>query len=453
MSKKIIVTMFIVVALSLIMNGTVLGAQPEKPLYEGQTIRVLSFLLAGLDEVKERVGEFEKIYNIKVKWDMLAMGTMREKMMIDFTAGTKGIDVGMSSIHITPTHLGKNSLEPLERFIYGPLAEPYLLSLDDFLPAAIGVVTFPEDGLKGEEKIWGIPFHCETQGLMYRKSIYAKYGLTEPATFGEYWDNAKKITAGEAPKMYGLAWRALRSPQIMWAFNQVFRGSGGNYFKNYPYDLHPTLDTPEFIEALRYFADSFQFAPPGSRSWAYTEVITGLTSGIVAQTLDDIMYARYLEDPKESVAPNDWGYGRLPLKKGITYDDIKYGPGIRASEHWVINADVSEARKQASWKFIQWATSRPLMTELAKMGVMRGFIARKSMYEVVKDQDWAKAFVENLEHSSKFARPKLPEWLKLSEQIQLVVSQTVVGDLTPEQAAKQVQKACTRIVREAGYIE
>ena len=427
-------------------------AHAAKPMYDGQTIRVVSFLLAGLDEVRARVGEFEKKYNIKVKWDMLAMGTMREKMMIDFNAGTRGIDVGMSSIHLTPTHLAKNNLVPLDQYINSPLAEPELLAFDDFYPAAIEVVTFPKNGLNGEAAIFGLPYHCETQGLMYRKSIYKKYGLNTPKTLEEYMNNARIIFEGEKPKTYGLAWRALRSPQIMWAFTQVFRANGGRYFKNYPEDLTPDLDSKPFKDALSYFVKSFDYAPPGSRSWAYTEVITGLQSGLVAQSLDDLMYARYLEDEKKSAAPNDWGYGILPLKEGLSYDDLKFGPGIKASEHWVINADIPEAKKQAAFKFIQWATSKDIMMGLTEKGVMKGFIARKSQYEMVKDQDWAKAFVANLEHASKFSRPKLPEWPKLSEQIQIAISSAVIGDMTPEKAAKRAQKECLRILKETGRV-
>ena len=448
MKRIFFVTMVAFFALSFLMGAVATNeVKAEEKPWEGQTIRVVSFMLAGLDEVQNQVGEFEKQYNIKVKWDMLAMGTMREKMMIDFNAGTKTIDVGMSSIHLTPTHLAKNNIEPLDDYIKGPLAEPDLLEFDDFYPAAIEVVTFPKNGLKGPTAIFGLPYHCETQGLMYRKSIYKKYNLSVPKTLEEYLNNAKVITEGEKPKMYGIAWRALRSPQIMWAFTQVLRAYGGKYFVDYPNDLTPALDTKEFKDALTYFVNSFDYAPPGSRSWAYTEVITGLQSGLVAQALDDLMYARYLEDKEKSVAPDDWGYGVLPLKEGLTYADVKFGPGIKASEHWVINADISDEKKQAAFKFIQWATSKKVMSALAQKGVMKGFIARKSQYELVKDQDWAKAFVANLEHASKFSRPKLPEWPKVSEQIQIVVSGAVIGDFTPEEAAERAQKECTRILK------
>ena len=441
---------YCLVVLSFLVLLTIAAVAEEA--YEGQTIHVVGFRIAGMDELMAKVPEFEKKYNINVEFDMLSMGAMRQKMRLDFEGNTKQIDVALSSIHITPTLIGGNNILPLNDFLESDLVEPELLALDDYFPAAIDAVTYPSEVLSGEDKIWGLPFHFEVQGLMYRKSVYEKYNLKVPTTWEEYIENAKIICEGEAPDIYGLAWRSLRSPQIIWAFSQVFRGFGGKYFVNYPTDLRVTLDNETTRAAFQYFKDTFDYAPPGSRSWAYTEVITALSKGIVAQSCDDLMYARYLEDPESSNTVGDWGYAPIPIKSGLDYDDIAFGPAIGAAEHWVINADISDVKKQAAFKFIQWATSKPVLSELAATGAMRGFLTRISMYEVQKDEEWVKGFLEAQKHSSKVARPKLPEWVKLSEVLATKVSQVIIGEKEINDAVKELQKEFTTILEEAGRI-
>jgi len=448
--KKIL--LLICVAFLLVLSWSLL-AHGEN-LYKGETIHVVTFKLSGMDEIINRIPEFEEKYDINVKLDEISMEAMRSKMRIDFSAGTKQIDVALSSVHITPTLIASNDIEPIDRFLESDLVEPELLAWDDFTPAAIDNITSPVKISSKEEKVWGLPHDLLVQGLIYRKSLYEKYNLSVPKTLSELLHNAKIINENESVKgMYGISLRSLRSPQIIWSWGQIFRAMGGKYFEDFPNDLHPTMDTEVTVEALKFFKECFKYSPPGSENQAYTEVVSQLSSGQAAQTLDDIMFSLWLEDPKKSVAPEDWGYALIPLKEGLTYDDIKYGPSVSMSNHWVINADISEARKQAAFKFIQWATSKPLLKDLSEKGYMTGVLTRKSMYELNKDKAWAIAHMQNQKHSSKYFRPKLPEWVQLEDELALRVSSVLIGDLSAEEAAKQLQDVFTQIVKDAGYID
>lgn len=425
----------------------------SSPSYEGESIRVVAFLLSGIKGIKERIPEFEEKYNISVTFSIMEMGAARQKMMVDFSSGAGTVDVGMNSIHIAPNYLKRDLLEPIDRFIGSDLAEPELLDLSDFSETALDNVTFRSDVLSGPKKKWGLPHDLLCQGHLYRKSLYEKYGLTKPGSLEEYLNNARVITENESPDTYGLGWRGKRGPQLLWTWTQIFRAMGGRFFKDYPDNLTPTLFNDTTVEAIKYFVNSFEFAPSGAKSWAYTELLSEMENGTVAQTLDDFMFSKWLEDPEKSVAPKDWDYGVIPLKEGLTYKDVAFGPSVAMSNFWCINRDISEARKQASWKFIQWATSKPLLDDLCKTGKMKGVLTRDSMYEICKDERWAQAHKKAQQHASKYFRPKLPEWSQFSSELALNLSKAVLGSLTPEQAAKKTQKSFEDIAKEAGYIQ
>ena len=423
----------------------------DKKLYEGQSIHVVAFKLSGMDGVKERLPEFEERYNIKVDLEELQIGAARQKMLADFSGGAKTIDVSLSSVHFTPYLIAKGEIEPIDHFINSELAEPELLALDDFSPLAIENCTFPENVLSGPNRKWGLPHDLLVQALLYRKSLYDKLRLNVPETLEEYLQNAEAITKSEKG-VFGSALRALKGPQIIWAWGAIFRACGGSYFVDYPKDLQPALDSQEFMESVKWFSDSFNYAPKGARAWGYTEVMSGLMNGSVAQTIDDVMFTNWLNDPQSSKTVDDWDYALIPLKSGLNHSDIKWGPSVSMSNHWVINKDIAEAKKQAAFKFIQWATSKPVLTALTREGKMKGVLTRNSQYELKKDEPWAQIHYKSQTYAHKLFRPSVAEWLQLEEELATRISTAVLGEMTPQEAARETQKSWTNILKKAGYI-
>jgi len=425
---------------------------PDAPAYQGETIRVVAFELAGIDEIRERLPEFEEEYGITVEFEKSSMEAARDAMMVDFSAGTGEIDVGMGSKHMSPPFIEDGHLLALDDLLASDLVEEDLLAWDDFTDAAISAVQFPDRFGEVETSTYGIPHDLLVQGLIYRESLYEKYDLEVPNTFSELRENAR-IIHEEEEGVAGISLRSLESPQIIWSFGQIFRAKGGRYFEDYPTNLQPTMDTQVTVDALRTFRSFFDYSPPGADNQAYTEIITQLQAGEVAQTLDDIMFSRFIEDPDASEFYDDFAYAPIPLGEGVTYDDVAFGPSVAMSNQWVINADVPEARQQAAFKFVQWATSKPMFIELMEEGAMKGMLPRESMYEVAEGESWAEAHLQAQQNASKYFRPKVPEWAELGDDLHRRVSEVVVGAISPEEAAEELQSAFVRVMRDAGRID
>jgi multiple sugar transport system substrate-binding protein len=147
---------------------------------------------------------------------------------------------------------------------------------DDYFPVPLGAVTF-----KGQ--VWGVPFSNGFNILWYRKDLYEKHGLQPPKTWGQLLDNVKKLHGNlpEVGQMYGIALALNNSnhtndtvQNFMWANGATILDKDGKL----------TIDSPEAVEAYRYLAELFKFAPPGAAQYGNLEVMNAFATGRVAHT-------------------------------------------------------------------------------------------------------------------------------------------------------------------------
>jgi multiple sugar transport system substrate-binding protein len=147
---------------------------------------------------------------------------------------------------------------------------------DDYFPVPLGAVTF-----KGQ--VWGVPFSNGFNILWYRKDLYEKHGLKPPKTWAELMENVKKLHGNlpEVGQMYGIA-LALNNSNHTNDTVQNFMWSNGATILDK--DGKIALDSPEAVEAYRYLAELFKFAPPGSAQYGNLEVMNAFATGRVAHT-------------------------------------------------------------------------------------------------------------------------------------------------------------------------
>ncbi len=70
-----------------------------------------------------------------------------------------------------------------------------IVDFSHFTPTTLGFI-------QSGGKTWGVPFANQIVGIFYNKDIFDKYGLTEPATWGELLDICKKLKSnGVTPFM------------------------------------------------------------------------------------------------------------------------------------------------------------------------------------------------------------------------------------------------------------
>ena len=225
----------------------------------GSTINVLMITTQEAEAIKELVPAFEELTGITVNWDSLEQNSEIDKLNVEFRSGAGSIDAFQVDFMLLPEWAENGYLEPLDAYLSDPaLTDAAWYDSGDFLGGIWGAGQW--DGAQ-----YLIPMSAESSLLIYRKDLLDATGLAVPTTFEELEVVAAALN--DPPTVYGIGDRGLRgSGQNIYIWTSFLRGFGGDFFKDFPNDFTPTLDTPEAIAATQLYADlDVKYGPPGRR--------------------------------------------------------------------------------------------------------------------------------------------------------------------------------------------
>jgi len=283
------------------------------------------------------LSEFKALTGIEVIYEGLPFPGIRDKTALELATGSDVYDVmtladQWFNLTILPT------LEPLDDL----LATSPPQELDKFSKGLIGLNT-----LQG--KLWGWTNRTGAWILVYRKDLYEEKGLAVPKTFAELRENARALN--DPPNIYGFF---LQGSPEGWAcddwVNTLYSFGGQILSDDYKECL---LDSPEAMAATKYWVEwaTEGLLPPGTATHDYSDQITSLQQGLVAQAITYSPYVVPIEDPEESKTAGKWGYDVVPVweKSGLDHSRTHLSGWMcvipRASKH-----------KEAAWEWIKWQT-------------------------------------------------------------------------------------------------
>jgi ABC-type glycerol-3-phosphate transport system substrate-binding protein len=138
---------------------------------------------------------------------------------------------------------------------------------DEFLPGRLLIY---------DDVVYAINQAPATPVLHYRTDVFKEAGLNPPTTYEELMEAARKLHSDE---MAGIALpggenrgTTIYSGIFLWGYQ-------GNYFDE---DLNVTIDNERTREAMQYYADLLQYAPPDAAGWAFTEQVESFMAGRAA---------------------------------------------------------------------------------------------------------------------------------------------------------------------------
>ncbi|TDC48038.1 ABC transporter substrate-binding protein [Jiangella ureilytica] len=271
-----------------------------------------------------------------IPWD-----TMYQQLMPAYQAGEGPTLVAMDPARL-PGYASRGVLAPMDDLYApdGPL-DP------EVLPRASIDATVYEDTQ------YGAPMSAGAGMLYWNKTLFANAGLTEPpTTLEEMADYAAQITAidpnDETKSVYGIALPDHESlspwPVLLWA------EGGGIYDDEGSRSL---LAEPESVETMQYWADKIRnehISPVGLSGADADALLLGgraamhiagpwLSSGMVEAGID---------------------YGVVPVPSG---SEGQFSPAVSVNIH--LDADASEAEKEASYAFLEYWNSTEVQQQWA----------------------------------------------------------------------------------------
>ena len=165
--------------LGLLFAATAQAQQFNWQQFKGTQMRVLLNKHPFQAGIEPYLKDFEQLTGIKLITEVYPEDQFRAKVLVELTSGASSIDVFMSQ----PAQEGLKYvragwLQPVDEFLKNPSLTAPDYNWNDFLDKT-------RDAMMIEGKLVGPPIQVENASLMYRKDVFAKYGVKVPTTLDE----------------------------------------------------------------------------------------------------------------------------------------------------------------------------------------------------------------------------------------------------------------------------
>ncbi len=401
--------------------------------------------------MEELSPKFIEETGIKLEWVVLPENELRAKVTTDVATGAASFDVvtvGTYEVPIWGANEWLHSIDELAAATPDMVQPDY--DFEDLLPAV-------KAGLSTNDQLYAVPFYGESSFLMYNKKMFDAAGLTMPEqpTWEQVAEFACKLH-DPANNVYGIALRGLPGwGEVMAPLTTVVNTFGGRWFDE---EWMPQLDSPEWNEAVSFYADLVQrCGPPGVTGNGFTESLTLMAQNQAAMWVDATVAAGFLAS---SEAGPDIAYALAPV-----------GPVAKGNAwlwSWSLAIPSTSPHSAEALRFVTWATSKDYIELVA---AEKGWAAippgtRTSTYERQEYLD-AAPFASLVLKSMLSANPNdstrdpvpytgvqfvaIPEFQGIGTDVSQFIAEAIAGNTTVEEALAKAQAATLTAIEDAGY--
>lgn len=434
--------------------------------FAGVELNVITENTPPSSAIAANIKEFEDATGIKVNIQQMDLGTLVQKVGLDFSAGSSKYHV----IYADPYQvLAKYSPKfvDLNTLNNDPALPKIPGGLEDFIQSQLEI-----DGYMGsKDKLYALPYDCPTMVLAYRTDVIEKikdgfkaekgYDPTPNPnmTWDQYYEVAEYINknAAKLGVKYGTGHQAKQYDSLMCDFSNVLSANGADYFENKDLGgigaVNPgktALTTPEALKAFEFYNKLVKIGHPGSKSWDWNGLAEAFAAGEVAMAPEWHEFASMFENPEQSKVVGKVAWTTLP-KGPAGSSNIYGGTGIG------INANAPDKEKKAAWLFMVWATSPQTQLMILQSPVGGATPSRNSVYEVaavkkaMEDPTSAEAkkmpnltamsaTLEAWKTENAYGRPKVAQWPEIDTIVFTELSKMLAGQQDPKATAESISK-------------
>jgi multiple sugar transport system substrate-binding protein len=384
--------------------------------------------------LKQAARDYEAQTGVRIQIAEFPYSSLFEKELIDLNSRTGAYDLIMLDDPWFPRFATKQFLTDLvplyeKRNQKGPD--------EDFISTSLALCRHPYQ----TGTLYALPYVGNSQLFFYRKDIFAKHNLKEPATWDDVLMAARIIsereTAGapDGGKLYGYVMRAAQGNAVVADFMPIFWAFGAEMFDS---QGKPTVNSPEGINALKFMLELGKYSPPGYVSFNADEVSAHLLQGTAAMSINWPAWISAFSDSSKSRVVGLMEFTTMP---GANQ------PGRAEIGNWLIAIPRDAKNKEAAFDFLVWATH----AEQMKRSAMRGNPpTRKSVFtdaELLSKFPSYPAQLRSLESSRP--RPRTPLWNEIENAFGIFLSKANSGELSPEDAMNQANARIAEIIGRA----
>ena len=383
-------------------------------------LNVVLFSMPYTRGLAELEADFEAKTGHTVNIDVVGQDVFENRITLSFTGKTGDIDVVHTPVIQVQRWVAAGWVQPITDAVNG------MDSKDDILAG-------PLDAYLVKGDYYALPFFAETGMMAYRTDILAAAGHDSPP---ETWEEVLEVAAAvHTDDTSGAAMRVAPGQGFnMFVFPMIMRAYGGTFFVDYTGgDLTPNMNTPEALAGLDVYSTLMnEYGPEGIGNFNFGEVIAAMQSGKVAMIFDGTSVAAESMDPDASQFADQIAIAAIPSGPAGRFPTIAvHGLGIPADA----------PNPEASFAFIEWATSEEVLTKLALsqpyVDFTRASVAQNpeviAKYESIHP-DFLNVRVEMLNDAIGHYRPLLPYWPQMGAAVGEMINSAVNGIMSNEEA-------------------
>jgi len=265
-----------------------------------------------VDVLEKNIPEFEALSGMKVKWETLPEIQARQKMTVEMTANSGGIDAFFTSLHVEKKRFWKAGwYHPLNTFLQDATLTSPDFDWNDFSPGARAGVTQPDGSISALAAFIDANVFFLPQGPLRAKEPRAAQDARGPRAAGAEAPRASRHLRHRPPR----AQERERDP----SYPSILFPMGGTYLK----DGKAALDSKEQVAAIDLYSKLLrQYGPPGVVNFNWYECSASFMQGQVAIYMDGVNFASQFEDPAKSKVVGKVGYAVLPSGPGGHFSPI-----------------------------------------------------------------------------------------------------------------------------------
>jgi len=315
---------------------------------------------AFVDSVVRHTDEFRERSGLGLELRIIPSDEYFSNRIRRYLEGEECADVFMSGPVLLWEHIGSGHVEPLDEL--AAQASPDF-ELEDFFPTLIASNRWTGrfgDRL-GRGALWEVPVNCETYNLAYVPETLEKHGCPVPRSWEEYFAAAALLQQRSGGAVRGFAQRGVQVWHTMYTgYATQFWTCGGRDFDE---QGRCAIASPQGVAATQAFLQALrQSGPPDWPNQRWYELALDFAAGRYGLIVDSDHYVAFYEQGEKSAIRGRTGYALPPA-----------GPdGKRESNLWtwslVLNS--RSPRKQAAWRFIEWAAGKQFLLRSAFEGNM-----------------------------------------------------------------------------------
>ncbi|MCB9138610.1 MAG: extracellular solute-binding protein [Caldilineaceae bacterium] len=443
--------------------------------YAGVTLRGVSESTPASRYVEEVLAPmFTEATGINVEFEVTSWDEMYQKAIQDMEANTGIYDFVYIEQDIIYTYLGRDFLTNLTQL----MADNENLASPDF---DVNNFTSFIDNFKDPETgdLYGVPMEAFIKINLYRTDLFddpdiqaafeAEYGypLSVATTHEQYRDNAEFFTAyGEENDMdlWGTTVQGHTGhPSATYEFVESIAPTYGVYNWGVNLDTWKAcvdnggeMNSDTAKEALNFWLDMLNYAPPEATSSTWDEVAASFAAGRAAQGWVYGENATWIAtDTDRSAVVGNVGVARSPLSDGVL-EEAESGEGyIGYYDGGAFGVPHSSRNKEAALLWLEFIGQESVQADWAVAGSR---IVMNSTFDDPKVQEADVAtngYYTMLKDDGPLYRgaPPFPFHNTLRESMDPFFWQALAGELTAEEALDQACAAAEAAMVQLGYGE